>query len=107
MESTRAIDPGGVRERLWKAVGCLAASADPIQQRLEGAGLELVPLQPRNFRNDETRKEFSEIMRALTSVEGSGEEGAIRVTTAAMSDEDAEQVAGRIVGLDSAYRQLV
>jgi hypothetical protein len=50
--------------------------------------------------------EFVGIMNALTARDAIGEEGTLKATTAAMSDEDAVEVAGRIFALDTTYRPL-
>jgi hypothetical protein len=93
------------QQRLWQAVEALAVSAEPIQERLYSAGMALAPLLPADF-EDADRPEFVGVTTALAAKEASGEEGTLKATTAAMSDEDAVEVAARIFALDAAYRPL-
>jgi hypothetical protein len=94
------------QQRLWQAVEALAVSAEPIQERLYSAGMALAPLLPGDF-EDTDQPEFVGVMSALTAREASGEEGALKATTAAMGDEDAVEVAARIFALDATYRPLI
>lgn len=83
----------------------LAVSAEPVQDRLYSAGLALAPLLPGDFK-DADQPEFVGVMAALTARKASGEEGSLKATAAAMSDEDAVKVAARIFALDAIYRPL-
>jgi hypothetical protein len=93
------------QQRLWQAVQALAASTEPIQERLYWAGMYLAPLLPDDF-EDADRPEFLGVMDALNAREAAGDEGTLKATTATMSDEDAVAIAGRILALDAAYRPL-
>jgi len=65
----------------------------------------LGPLLRDDF-EDADQAEFVAVMDALTAMEAVGDEGTLRATTAAMSDEEAVEIAGRILALDAAYRPL-
>ncbi len=93
------------QQRLWEAVQELAVSPESIQERLYSAGVALSPLMPGDFQEAD-RPEFVGIMNALTARDAIGEEGTLKATTVAMSDEDAVEIARRIVALDAAYRPL-
>ena len=93
------------QQRLSQAVEALAIGADPIQQRLYWAAEYLVPLRRDDFAASE-REEFVSIMDALTAVDPTGDEGSLRATTAALNDEDAVDIARRIVALDGIYCPL-
>ena len=91
------------QQRLWQAVEALAVSAEPIQRRLFWAGQYLLPLRRDDFQASD-REEFVAAMDALTAKEPIGDEGSLQATTAALSDEDAVEIARRVVALDGVYR---
>lgn len=93
------------QQRLWQAVEALAVSANPMQDRLFWAGMHLAPLLPDDF-EEAHRDEFIAVMDALTAQEAVGDEGSLRATTAALTDEGAVEIARRILALDAAYRPL-
>lgn len=96
-----------VREKLFTAVHTLATSALPLQQRLEGAMVgSLIRLNEDDFADAEARERFAQITAALTARDAQGDEGSIRASTAAMSDDDAEQVARQILELHGLYFPL-
>ena len=100
-------DPHSVRQRLWQAVAALATSAQPIQRRLEAAAQELVHLRADEFADPEARAEFIAIgERVAVREEASGDEASLARPTSAMSDDEAERVAQKIVTLDAMYREL-
>ena len=76
------------------AVNRLAASAAPIQQRLNMAALiGLVELDPEDFERPDERALFERIMERLTAADR------VEDSTSAMDDGEAEQVAHDIVEL--------
>jgi hypothetical protein len=80
-----------IREKLNAAVDTLATSAAPIQRRLQSAGISaLGSLVPTDFSEPEERELFDRI--AITKQRAPGP-GHIPASTAAMSDEIAEDVA--------------
>lgn len=94
-------------EKLYTAVKTLAASEVRIQERLAAAWLysgvrlsnAVTPYLPKDL-----QPEYDAIHAALTKVSDS-ERGAINATCAAMSDEEASNLAERIVTLyDSVCR---
>jgi len=90
-----------VRERVWNATAALAEQAEPIQKRIEWAGVELWPLLPGDFgRDDEARGVFESIKASLTS------KGDIPTTASSMNDQEAVEVAKQIVHLDAMCRPL-
>ena len=96
-------DPNGVRERLWKAVSALAASAQPIQFRLEVATRELLLTGADAFEDADARANYE----AILSISTQGGTTDIHQGTAALSDEEAVDLAERIVGLDAMYRSFL
>lgn len=54
------MSPDDGRGRLLAAISSLAASAEPIQRRLEHAGLELLPLQAQDFTDPAAGAAFDE-----------------------------------------------
>jgi hypothetical protein len=88
----------GTHERLWLAVEALASGHGSLQSRLGDAGQTLVPLRLADF-PDELQSSFQELMERLSNKSALKEEGAVASTTSQMSDEDAEDVAKRIVEL--------
>jgi hypothetical protein len=93
------------QQRLCQAVEAMAASAEPIQRRLFWAGQYLSPLCRDDF-DPNDRDEFVAIMDALTTREPVGDEGSLQATTAALSNNEAVEIARRIVELDGVYRPL-
>jgi hypothetical protein len=92
--------------RVFQAVESLAVSSAPIQVRLSNAGMVLVFLRDDEFADAEARATYRGIMDALTTVEPVGEEGSLRASTTAMSDDEARDVAERILALDAMCRPL-
>lgn len=95
------------REKFWGAVSCLAVSPAPIQQRLERAASCLHTLKPDDFGDKEAGERFALVMAALSSTDPVGSEGSFSATCAAMSDEDAAEIARAIFELDSSLRPLI
>lgn len=93
------------QDRLSQAVEALAVSADPIQLRLARAGLVISPLHVEEF-EPEDREEFEAIRAELSTIVPGDGGSAIEATTGAMSDEQAVELARRIVALDVTYRPL-
>jgi hypothetical protein len=83
-----------VVEKLVVAVGALAVSAAPIQQRLGNAWLgALVHLRPDDFDDPRERTLFTSIRDAVTAG------GGVEATTESMSDGRALAAAGDLVEL--------
>ncbi len=96
-----------VREKLYVTMDCLAASAAPIQSRLESAAISaLLRLNPDDFKDPEDRERFERIMAALTAAEPRGDEGTLVASTAAMDDEGAVAVASDLVELHHSFFPL-
>ena len=85
-------------EKLWLAVESLATGTDPLQKRLQHAWFATVGVLPDQIPED-YRSEWLDIQEALTKEPAKGHEGNIAATTAAMDDETATKVAGRIFSL--------
>ena len=92
-----------LREKLDAAVGCLATSAEPIQHRLQAAwNGALGRLTPEDFADASERERFERIHAAVTKLNAPGDVGQVPVSTAAIADESAEEVAREIVELRDA-----
>ena len=92
-----------LREKLDAAVGCLATSAEPIQHRLQAAlNSALGRLTPEDFADANERERFERIHAAVTKLNAPGDVGQVPVSTAAIADERAEEVAREIVELRDA-----
>lgn len=94
-------------EKLYVAVKTLAASEERLQERLAAAWIHsgarlsysVTPYLP-----NELQAEYDSIHKALTNVSDS-DRGAVAATCAAMSDDEASDLAERIVSLyDSVCR---
>ncbi len=87
-------------EKLTKAVRGMAASPDTIQQRIADAyNFNLINIKPDKDLPNDTRWIYEEISTQLTSAEPVGDEGRVQATVASMSDEDAANIAYKIVRL--------
>ena len=92
-----------LREKLDVAVGCLATSAEPIQHRLLAAwNNSLGRLTPEDFADASERERFERIHADVTKLNAPGDVGRVAVSTAAIADERAEQVAREVVELRGA-----
>lgn len=92
-----------LREKLDAGVGCLATSAEPIQHRLQAAwNGALGRLTPEDFADPDEREQFQRIRADVTKLNAPGDVGRVPVSTAAIADERAEQVAREIVELRDA-----
>jgi hypothetical protein len=89
-----------LREKLNAAVGYLATSAEPIQHRLQAAWVgALGRLTAEDFADQDERERFERIDVDVTKLNAPGDVGQGPVSTAAMADRRAEQVAREIVEL--------
>jgi hypothetical protein len=92
-------DYGYGREKLYLAVNSLATATGPIQERLESVAINWLGL-PASFPDllpADLMPELKAILDELTKVHG--EEGAIRATARAMSDEEGAELAKRVLSL--------
>jgi hypothetical protein len=94
---------GYAREKFYTAVHALATGSSSIQTRLANAALSLNTLQSENL-PETLQTEFADVWRELTKERAQGDEGTIAATTAQLSDEQARELAGRIVSI---YTQLL
>ena len=96
----RPVSDDYLREKLDAAVDSLVTSAEPIQHRLQAAwNGALGRLTPEDFADANERERFERIHAALTKLNAPGDVRQVPVSTAAIADERAEQVAGEIVEL--------
>jgi hypothetical protein len=86
------------REKFWTAIHGLATGSSRIQARLESAALCLHTLRPEDLPGT-LSTDFANLWRDLTKVKAHGDEGTIAATTRQMSDEQAGELAGRIVSI--------
>jgi hypothetical protein len=85
-------------EKLMTAVGGLATGTARLQQRLADAAMCFVAIKPEDdFPDEELRRAFLGIMDDLTFEDGA--DGRIAATMRVTSDEDARDLAKRIVSL--------
>jgi hypothetical protein len=92
-----------VREQLNAAVDYLATSAEPIQHRLQAAWSgALGRLTSDDFADADEREQFERIHTVVTKLNAPGDVGRVLVSTAAIADERAEQVAREVVELRGA-----
>jgi hypothetical protein len=92
-------DYGYGREKLFLAVNSLATGTGSIQERLENVAIGWLGL-PSSFPDllpADLMPELKAILDELTKVQG--EEGAIRATARAISDEEGAELAGRVLSL--------
>ncbi|MEA5617900.1 hypothetical protein VB711_08620 [Cronbergia sp. UHCC 0137] len=96
------------REKLYSAVEILASSNESIQDRLHSAYINaLIRLHEPNDFPEELREEFNEINKRLTEIQATSNEGSVQATTTKMSEEEAGNVAEKIVTLyDQIARKL-
>jgi hypothetical protein len=89
------------REKLGNAVDALAASAAPIQKRLEYAFTSMHTMMAHGFTDPEREAEFAEIIKRLTADKSDEEAGFVPTTCAKMSDDEAVEIAQLIVDLNT------
>jgi hypothetical protein len=85
-------------ERMHKAIDSLAVSTAPIQQRVENAGLQILPLGEQAFRAGDERELYVGIMSAL-STQQDDELGSLVASARALDDESALGVAENLMHL--------
>lgn len=87
-------------EKFMVAVNSLAVSHKPLRDRVYSAFLSFGPLMTSDFSKfPEIKAEFEKLKAALTRVEAKGEEGNVRATLDASSDDEVSQLASSIVDL--------
>jgi hypothetical protein len=95
------------QEKLMVAVGVLATGTGRLQERLADAALSaLIRLKPDDFPEGDLRRKFSGIIDDLTYAPAQGEEGRIAATLKLTNDDDAREIAKRIVSLYHAIEHL-
>lgn len=89
------------REKLGNAVNALAASAAPIQKRLEYAWEAMHTLIVHRLTDPERQAEFNEINEKLTADKSNEHAGFVSTTCSNLSDDAAAQIAQAIVDLNA------
>lgn len=89
------------REKLGNAVNALAASAAPIQKRLEYAWSAMHTLIGHGLTDPERQAEFDEINQKLTADKSDQNAGYVPTTCSKLSDDDAVEIAQAIVELNA------
>lgn len=85
-------------EKFMVAVTTLATSPRDIRQRVYSAFMSFMTLQSRDFDDfPDIKKEFDLLMRELTKVSATGDEGQVMATLKAGSEDDAAELAAKIV----------
>jgi hypothetical protein len=90
-----------VAEKLSQAVHSLAVGRGDIQDRLVAAALAMQALEPDDFTEEDGRAEFEAIWSALTADAGVADEDSIAATTNDLDDDQAVELAERIVALEA------
>jgi len=89
------------REKLGAAVHALAASAAPIQKRLEYAWTAMHTMINHGFTDPERQAEFESINERLTADKSDSHAGYVATTCARLTDDEAAAIARDIVDLDA------
>lgn len=89
------------REKLGAAVDSLAASAAPIQKRLEYAWTAMHTLIAHGLSDPERAAEFAAINERLTADKSDEHAGYVATTCSKLSDDEAVEIAQQIVELNS------
>lgn len=89
------------REKLGNAVDALAASAAPIQNRLEYAWMAMHTMNVHGFSDPQRQSEFDEINDKLTTDKSDEHAGYVPTTCAKLSDDAAVEIAQAIVNLNA------
>jgi hypothetical protein len=98
MRNTWTMVDDGARQRMYNAVEALEG-AGPIKDRLETAGLTLLPLMARDFPSGQQQDLFEQVLASLTKVSGTPDEGHLRRTILGMNEDTAVSVAKDIARL--------
>jgi hypothetical protein len=88
-------------EKLIQAVDTLVAGAGRIQERLQAAGINLLPARPQDIPYDDLRHKLVGIKDDLSFEPSKAGEGSIAATMQITNDEDASAIARRILDLYS------
>ncbi len=80
-------------ERMHQALGCLAVSTAPLQDRLGHAGITIAPLDASDFREGDERDLFCRIIAALTTA------GDVATTSRGLKDTEGLAVAQDFMSL--------
>jgi hypothetical protein len=86
-------------EKLDEAVQALVTGAGRVQERLEDSYRSLVAVQPKEIADDELRRMLVGIKDDLTFDEPVGDERRLRATLRRLTDEDASDIAARVLSL--------
>lgn len=89
------------REKLGNAVHSLAASAEPIQKRLEYAFLSMHTLMAHGFVDPNRAADYDEIIKRLTTDKAGNEQAIVPDVCQQLSDNEAEEIARLIVDLNT------
>lgn len=89
------------REKLGNAVDALAASAAPIQKRLEYAFMAMHTLMMHKLTDPERQAEYDAIIEKLTADKSNEDQGHVATTCARLSDDAAIEIAQAIVDLNA------
>jgi hypothetical protein len=93
-------------EKLTQAIYGLATGAGRIQERLHQAYMAMHTLKRDDLPDGNMRRKLAGVMDDLTYQPAKGHEGQITATLAITNDEDAREIARRIVDLFLEVRDL-
>src|SRR5436309_3415518 len=93
------------QQKFWEAINALVSGTGRIQERLESAGRSLVILQHHGaddaafVKQPELQRRFDQVMDRLTSTPARGDEGTIRASAHALTDDEGREIANEIFSL--------
>ena len=85
-------------EKFGTAIRFMASSPADIKDRIHSAYLEFHPVKSEDLPQD-SRNKYEDLIGKLTSVTARGDEGKLRASLDAMSEEEATELAKAIVDL--------
>jgi hypothetical protein len=88
-----------LREKFGQAISGLATGTGTLQERVRNAMVILVMFRPEQMPDQWSREEFAKLDYLATDREAVGDEGQLKATIDAMSDEDVQALAQSIVQL--------
>ncbi|WP_425647913.1 hypothetical protein [Agrobacterium leguminum] len=89
-----------VREKLSAGVSCLVGLGD-IRSRVANAFFSMTTIQGKHFSNNALGKQFDDVYSKVTAVPAKGDEGTINATLATMSEEEASDIANKLLEIFS------
>lgn len=92
------VDTSYLWEKLYIATHALATGRGSLKERLHSAYLSFAHLGPEDF-PEELQNDFAALEEQMTRVEARADEGTVAATLQAIDDDEAAEIAGKIVDL--------